>query len=38
MAVEQSLLGAHGSLQAKVLFPMTIELEAKNLPPFGADS
>jgi hypothetical protein len=33
MVVEQSSLGIHGSLQTEVLFPMMVELEAKNLPP-----
>jgi hypothetical protein len=28
----------HGSLQAEVSFSTVIEPEAKNLPPFGADS
>ncbi len=38
MVVEQSLLGAHGSLQAEALFLAMIEPEAKNLPLLGADS
>jgi hypothetical protein len=38
MAVEQSSLGTHGSLQVKALFPATVELEAENLPPLGANS
>jgi hypothetical protein len=29
---------AHGPLQVKGPFPTAIKLEAKNLPPFGADS
>jgi hypothetical protein len=36
MAVEQSSLKAHGSLQAKVPFPTTLESEAKKLTPIGA--
>jgi len=36
--VEQSLPGAHESLQVKAQFPAMIELEVKNLTPLGADS
>ncbi len=35
--VEQSLLGAHGSLQAEAPFPTTVEPEEENLPPLRAD-
>jgi len=36
--IEQSLIGAHESLQAKASFPTVVESEAENLPPPGADS
>ncbi len=38
MAVEQTSLGVHGSLQVEASFPAVIELEVENLPPFGANS
>ncbi len=38
MAVEQSSLGTHGSLQVEVSFLVMIEPEVENLPPLGVDS
>jgi hypothetical protein len=35
--VEQSLSGAHGSLQVEVPFPTVVELEVENLPPPRVD-
>jgi hypothetical protein len=38
VVIEQYSPGAHGSLQVEAPFPMTVELEVKNLPLPGTNS